>query len=206
MQRTYDMRRRSRLAENTRARIIDAAHALLNRPSGARLSLPEVAAAANVTRATIYNRVGSRADLLRAVFEDQGRLIEFERVLEAMELPDPAERVLRTVQESCRAWAVRPMEIRSTLALSAMDPEVRELVEHYEKSRRRRLASVVTAVADEDGLVRGVSQEEALATLTLVTSFQAYDHMILDSTHHEARQRLTRMAAGAFKMPPGPGA
>jgi len=196
------MRRRTRSAEDTRARIVAAAHALLDRPGGARLSLAEVAAAANVTRATIYNRVGSRGDLLRAVFEDQGRLIGFQRVLDAMELADPVERVLKTVQESCHAWSVRPMEVRSTLALSATDPEVRELVARYERNRRQRLATVVRSLAGDRGLAPGVSEQDALATLTLVTSFQAYDHMILDSTHDEASERLTRMAATVVRLTP----
>lgn len=206
MTRTYDMRRRSRAAEDTRARIIAAAQELLDRSDGARLSLLEVAAAANVTRATVYNRVGSRRDLLRAVLTDQGRLIDFNRVLNAMELEDPAECVIQTVRESCRAWAVKPGAIRSTLALAATDPEVRELVKHYERSRRSRLAGVVRSVADAGGLRPGVSETDALARFTLVTSFQAYDHMILQGSHEEAIEQLTRMAASAFRIPlPGTG-
>ena len=84
MVRSYDMTRRSRLADHTRASIIEAAHALLAEPDGGSLSVQDVAEAAGVSRATIYNRVGTRRALLSAVFEDPGRRIEYARVLAAL--------------------------------------------------------------------------------------------------------------------------
>lgn len=201
MARTYDMRRRSRAAAATRAGIINAAHGLLERPQGARLSLQEVADAAGVTRATLYNRVGSRRDLLRAVFVDQGRLIGFERVLAAMGSSDPWAGVIETVRESCRAWGVRPVGIRNTLALAATDSVVRGLVREFELDRRRRLGRLAESALDRSYRTGGIHGADARTTLTLVTGFQAYDHLILEASHDEATAALTRMAASAFGIP-----
>ena len=142
MGRSYDMRTRARVAAGTRASILEAAHRLLNQRDIPALTLQEVAAAAGVSRATIYKSVGSRVRLLAAVFEDQGRLIGFDRVLAAIQMDDPAVAVVATVRESCRAWSVMPDAIRKTLALAALDAEVGQLVRDYERHRRARLAAL----------------------------------------------------------------
>lgn len=77
----------------------------MNQAEGTSLSLIEVAAAAGVSRATIYKSVGSRPALLAAVFEDQGRLIQFDRMLAAAQVDDPVQAILATVRESCPRMA-----------------------------------------------------------------------------------------------------
>lgn len=202
MNRTYDMRNRLEAVEERRAAIIAAAHELLDRPEGARLTVQEVADAAGVSRATVYNRVGARPELLQAVLVDQGRLIGFDRVLAAMALEGPQRRVVETVRESCRAWGTRPNEIRNTLALAATDPEVRGFVHRYELDRRRRVAALVDSVLDATGLERAVNGAAARAALTLVTSFPAYDHLTMDASHEAVTEQLTGMALASFGMDP----
>jgi AcrR family transcriptional regulator len=195
MSRSYDMTKRARSASANRQGILDAAHELLGRSDGGTLTLQEVAEAAGVSRATIYNRVGSRADLLTAVFEDQGRLIGFGRVLAAMADPDPAHAVLETVRESARAWEVMPVAIRRTKALAVMDDEVGDLVRTFEGYRRREIAVLVER-AHRDGVLSGEGPVEALsATLALLTSFESYDHLRLLHSAAEATDILLRTAA-----------
>lgn len=200
MTRSYDMSTRSRGAWATRLRIIEAAHRLLGRPDGGSLSLQEVADEAGISRATIYNRVGTRRELLTAVFEDQGRLIGYNRVLAAMSLSDPSEAVAETVREGCRAWEVIPDAIRRTLALAALDEEIGELVAQFEAYRRSEIERLAdrarpTTVAD-------VWAENRSAGLSLITSFSAYDH--LRSTHKpaEAMRVLTQLASATLNPLP----
>ena len=185
MARPYDMRSRARAAAGTRAAIVDAAHRLLNRRGATSLTVREVAAQAGVSRATIYKSVGSRARLLAAVFEDQGRLIAFDRVLAAMEIADPAEAVVATIRESCRAWSVMPHAIRKTLALAALDNEVGELVRTYERYRRARLAALARRVHQSALPAATLRWREAAATLALLTSFTTFDQLRVD---HDARR------------------
>ena len=63
MSRTYQLGRRQASVDRTSERILAAAQAELER--GSALSVGAVARAAGVTRATVYNRVGSRSELLR---------------------------------------------------------------------------------------------------------------------------------------------
>lgn len=198
MTRSYDMTMRDRSAKATRRNIIDAAHRLLGRPDGGSLTLQEVADEAGVSRATIYNRIGSRSELLTAVFLDQGRLIDFDRVLQAMKLDDPAESVLETVRESCRAWEVMPVAIRRTKALAVLDPEIGELVTRFEGYRRQEIAQFVERVVSRcdpsvDGTAEGLSP-----VLALITSFESYDVLRHDHDPAAATGRLVQLAATAF--------
>ena len=188
------MSRRDLTAASTWAGIVDAAHRLLNQPDGTSLTLIEVAAAAGVSRATIYKSVGSRRALLAAVFEDQGRLIQFDRVLAAAQLDDPGQAILATVRESCRAWDVMPVAIRRTLALAALDQEVRELVQKYERYRRLEMTALVRRAHVAGRLTSGLEVETAAATLALVTDFQAFDHLRLVHDTPTATKYLVRLA------------
>jgi len=200
MTRSYDMSTRSQGAQATRLRIIEAAHRLLGRPDGGSLSLQEVAAEAGISRATIYNRVGTRRDLLTAVFEDQGRLIGYDRVLAAMNLSDPSEAVAETVREGCRAWEVIPDAIRRTLALAALDEEIGELVaqfEAYRHSEIERLADRARPAAANDPWAENRSD-----ALSLITSFRAYDHLRTTQKPDQAMRVLTQLASATLNLFP----
>jgi AcrR family transcriptional regulator len=197
MARKYEMQKRKAAAAETRARIIAAAHALLNHEPST-LTLQEVAKAAGITRAAVYKSVGSRRALLAAVFEDQGRLVDFDRVLRAAQLEDPAEAVIETVRESCRAWAVMPGAIRKTLALAVVDAEIGELVGRYEGYRRAEMTALATR-AHRAGILK-VQQtvDEAAATLTLLTGFAAFDHHALNADRHKAADHLVQVVTAAL--------
>ncbi len=204
MTRTYDMRKRNRASEATRARVIAAAHRLLNRPDGGSLTLGEVAAEAHVTRATIYNRVGARRDLLKAVFEDQGARIEFDRVLDAMETSDPGEAVANTIRESCRAWSIMPAAIRRTLALATVDPEIRHLTRSYEAARRQRVAGLVDRLFTSAVLPGWTDRDYAVSTLAFLTGFPAYDQLAVHLDPATVENHLMRMAIRAVGIPQVP--
>ena len=202
MPRSYDMQNRRRAAADTHARIIEAAHMLLNQRDGGALALHEVAAAAGVSRATVYNSVGSRRALLAAVFEDQGRIVGFDRVLAAMRLADAAVAVISTVRESGRAWSIIPDAIRRTLALAVIDAEIGELVERYERYRRAELAGLARRASRAGVFAPGVGAKNAAATLALLTSFPAFDLLRLEHDPRAATEHLVRMAQATLGITP----
>lgn len=189
------MRARAESAARTRVAILAGAHRLLSQRDATALTLQQVAAAAGVSRATIYKRIGTRVDLLRAVFEDQGRLIGFERVLAAMRLPDPAAAVVSTIRESCRAWSVMPDAIRKTLALAALDPQIAKLVRGYERRRRARLAELAKRLPPS-----GASGGDSASTLALLTSFPVYDQLRFDHDHRWTTDVLVRTATASLAL------
>jgi AcrR family transcriptional regulator len=60
-----------RSPEPTRKRILDAGYALFRRRGFARVSMDDIAAAAKLTKKTLYYHYESKDDLLRAVLETQ---------------------------------------------------------------------------------------------------------------------------------------
>jgi AcrR family transcriptional regulator len=197
MGRRYDMRTRARAAAGTRAAIVAAAHRLLNHRDGTALTLEEVAVAAGVSRATVYKSVGSRTRLLAAVFEDQGRLIGFERVLAAMQIDNPAHAVIATVRESCRAWSVMPEAIRKTLALAALDAEIGQLVRNYERERRARLAALARRWCRTRATARP-RVSDAAAMLALLTNFTTFDQLRMQHDITRSTDLLVHMAKAAL--------
>jgi AcrR family transcriptional regulator len=55
---------RARAAAESRARVLDAARVVLSDPAGEPWGMETVAAAAGVTRMTVYNQFGSRTAVI----------------------------------------------------------------------------------------------------------------------------------------------
>ena len=196
------MRQRGEHAARTRARLVAAAHALLDRPESSALTVDEVARAAGVSRATAYNQFGSRRNLLAAVFEDQGRRIGYDRVLAALHGSNPRAAVTEVVRESCRAWSASPLAIRRTLALAVLDPEIGALVARYEGYRRAEIADLAHRLARAGLLASGLGRDEAAALLGAFTSFQAFDLVLAGGDARSAIERLLRMTTASLGIPP----
>ena len=71
--RGYHLGRRQAAVDRTRARILKAARGLLVARGNIAFSIEAVARRARVTRATVYQRFGSRPKLLEALFDDLAR-------------------------------------------------------------------------------------------------------------------------------------
>ena len=200
--RRYDMSQRSRHAAATRAEILAAAHGLLDDRELGGMTVDDVARAAGVSRATVYNQFGSRQRLLAAVFEDQGRRIGYERVLAALRLPEPRTALIAVVRESCRAWSSSPLAIRRTLALAVIDPMIGGLVARYEGYRRAEFAGLAQALVRSAGPRTRIDPADAAAMLGALTSFQAFDLLLAETDANAAAERLVHMALTTFGLAP----
>ncbi len=192
------MARRGADAAATREEIIAAAHRLLNDPKGSTLALDDVARAAAVTRATLYNHFGSRSALLAAVFVDQGRLIRYERVLAAQQRADPRDALTSTLRELGRAWSSQRNALRRTLALAVFDKEIEQLVMRYEGYRRVEMSLLAQRLGEAGLFGAGITTTEAAATLGALTSFQFFDVLCLEASPSTATQRLIHLTTRAL--------
>jgi AcrR family transcriptional regulator len=196
--RPYRQARRAESAAATRRGIIAAGLNLLEQREAPRLSLDEVAVAAKVSRATIYNQFGSRSSLLIAMMEDLGRVINYERVRTAQRLPDPVEALTATIDEATACWSSRRLTIRRILALGVLDPEVDKLNAMFEGYRRAEMGQLAQRLRDAGRLGDGVSVVDASITLGALTSPQALELVGWDSDLATATARLLRMARAAL--------
>ena len=197
--RRYDRRLRAERSLKTREDIVSAAHSLLADENAPQLTLDEVARAAGVSRATVYNQFGSRRALLAAVFEDLGRAIGYERVQAAQRLDDPRAAVDATIREACRCWASRRVAIRRILALGALDREIGELNSRYEQYRRAEIGLLAQRL-DQAGLLRGIPLDDASAILGALTGPHAFELVGGDAAPDRAADRLVHLATTSLGL------
>jgi AcrR family transcriptional regulator len=173
-----------------RSRAVAAACELLSGKECGELTLESVAAAAGVTRVTLYNYFGSRVELLLAVFRELGRRMRAERIRDAIRESDAEAALERLFVESTRAWQRERLAVSRVFALSVFDAELGREVARAERKRRASLGSLARRLADAGALGSSTSAGEATQTLAALTSFQAFDAFASASTAGIERRLL----------------
>src|SRR4051794_34714730 len=89
--RPYRQQVRAEAAEATRERILAALYERVREAPAQPISVDEIARRARVARSTIYLVFGSRGGLFDALTEQLFRVLAYDRLLEAVRLPDPRD-------------------------------------------------------------------------------------------------------------------
>jgi AcrR family transcriptional regulator len=172
MPRTYRLGHRQAAVDRTTRSILEAAQReVIEGPS---LSLGAVARRAGVTRATVYNRFGSRAALLDALAP---RATAAEPLAQ-----DPRAAVHDYVVAVCHQWAANPALYRRLPATA--------------ESETPRLLAVHLAALD--ALRPGCSLREAQDVLATLGSFPTFDRLHQDGRRSApaVAEILMRLAGG----------
>ena len=175
--RNYQLGKRAAAVAETRARIVEAARAVFSQDGFHRAAVDEVARRADVARATIYYQFGSKLGLVEAVLDDIERRGGQDRVIAAIGIPDAVEATKRAFQEGSRYWAAEAVLVRKLIGLAAADPETRQLVQDRDRNRLALVTRLAMRLAEQHRLRRGCSVEEAVQTLWLLSSFEAFDQL-----------------------------
>jgi AcrR family transcriptional regulator len=149
--RPYHSELRAEQAEETRARILDAALRVMT-TGLASLSVPAVAREAGVSVPTVYRHFGTKAELLAAMYPHAARRAGLDAV------PDPAsvsdvKRIVHVVMERFDAMD----DVSRAAYLSPIADEVRHATMPTRFARVRRLAESVEpplSAADLDRITR----------------------------------------------------
>jgi AcrR family transcriptional regulator len=167
-------RRPPQVSIGTRARIVDAVGELLEEGVFHEATVEEVAARAHVSRATLYQHFGSRLGLVDAVCETIGASPELEDAKAAADLDDLAAAVDGLVANSVRFWAVHERRLAPLYGVAAADAAAARLVERQGNDRRRVLARLAKRLHAGARLKPGITEQQALGTLLVLTSFETY--------------------------------
>lgn len=172
MARRYRLGRRKASVDRTASSIVAAARVELERTPAALLSVGAVARRAGVTRATVYNRFGSREGLVRALLPGAGAPAALDE--------DPREGVHEFLASSCARWAGNPSLYRHLPTMPDADVG-------------RRLAENLARL---DRLRPGCSLKEAQDVLAALASFAVFDQLHADGRRSPAActEILTRLA------------
>ena len=165
--RPYRLGRRQAAVDQTRARILKAARALLVARGNTDFTIEAVARRARVTRVTVYQRFGSRPKLLEALFDDLALRGGMRDLADAFRHPDPEEALARFVTTFGRFWtAHRPIH-RRLLALGTLDAGLERTLRARQEWRRQGLRVIVGRIRE--------APDETVDLLFALTSFPAFD-------------------------------
>jgi AcrR family transcriptional regulator len=173
--RRYRQGRRTEQAAETRRRLIDAAKTQLARRPLRRISLEEVAAAAGVSRPTVYATFGSRGGLFDAVAEDMFMSGGMADIGAAFEQPDPIAVMEASFPIGSRMYARGRRIWHSLLAMGAIDRTASGAILRSEERRAAGMRDLAARLEAGGLLAAGVNRADAFAQLWVVTSFAVFD-------------------------------
>ena len=179
--RRYRQTRRAEASEATRARILDAARASLERGPVGALRVDEVAREADVARSTVYLLFGSRAGLVNALARYLRDEAGFDALVAASRLPDAMDNLRQSQRAAVTMYSKLPDLARAMFTLAAIDPDGVAALAAIEDGRRPGMVRLARALDAQGYLREDISVDEAVDILTVITSFQSFDELFTGS-------------------------
>jgi AcrR family transcriptional regulator len=190
--RTYNLQKRARAAEETRQRIIEAAHTLFSEGGYPNVSLDQIAELAGVSRQTLYVQFGSKTGVLEALFahaehQSFGTSTEFEDTLDELartqkERADPVSDLLVICRHAFRMvehfYTENAALIRNCRAQAVYEPEFRTIWVRGMNSHRFAMHRVVRTIAALGRLAPGWTVESAADWLAAVAHYNQFDMLV----------------------------
>ncbi|MFL5760928.1 MAG: TetR/AcrR family transcriptional regulator [Thermomicrobiales bacterium] len=201
--RTYRLDRRQAATDETRARIIAAARALLAAGDGvAGFSIDAVAREAGVARMTVYYQFSSKRGLYEAIADDLASRAEIgARLGAAFRQDDALEALDAFIAAFAHFWTPDRVLIRRLLGLAATDPEIAPGEIARNERRRQGLRAVLERVAAQYGRPDPAGFDEAVAVLHTLTSFATFDNLAgATRTPEEVVTIVQRLARAALEL------
>jgi AcrR family transcriptional regulator len=206
--RTYSSPVRDAAAAARRAQVLEVAERLLREAdNAAAVAMETVAAAAGVTRLTVYKQFGSRRGLLEAVFDHRAAQGGLSRLPEAMAIDDPRQGLDRLVEIFCAFWGGDPA-VGRLQAMAASDPEFAETVDARNERRRQAIQVLLARIGGPERIPKSGNQagrrRDAVDLIFTLTGYATYRSLKRNRSDAEVCALLK--AACASALDPGPDA
>ncbi|MBG0822608.1 TetR/AcrR family transcriptional regulator [Planomonospora sp. ID91781] len=204
--RKYQQVLRAEAAEETRRRILDAVGQCLREAPTEQPSLGRVAELAKVSRSTIYADFGSRSGLFDAFVVDLWERTGLGELGRAVGATDAREHLREGIRAASRMKGGELAVYRVLHAMDRLDPEsAGGAVRHMETDRRAGVQSLAEHLEREGELREGLTVDEAVDALWVLTSFESLDLLVTGRSHtvDEAADILVDMAERAVCRTPG---
>jgi AcrR family transcriptional regulator len=207
--RPYRSEGRQAAAAETRARILEAARALLSVEGTVTFTVDAIAEQADVARMTVYNQFGSKRGLVEALSDDLALRGGIGRLPAAFQAESALAGLEILIQVFTGFWASERLVLHRLRAVAALDPE---LAESNRDARRRQAISVVLRrLGTDTGRPAPAELERLTALLWVLTGFDTYEQLasvgrnakeIADLIFATAQQLLGLEGAGPARVPP----
>ena len=178
-------------AEERREQLLDATLKLISEEGYAGVSMEAVAREAGIAKTVVYDRFGSREELLRALLQrEEERALQ--QLAAAIPLPPPArdpDELLRDgMLTFLRAVAANPDRWR--LGLMPMEGTPKEVREHAERRRRELVGQLEVLVAWGLQVRGGPELDLELAAHTILSLGEAAARLVLTEPERFTPERL----------------
>ena len=179
--RSYNQKARAESAQETRRRIIDVTRDLLTRAPLENVSLPAIAAGAEVARSTVYAIFGSREGLMVAVAEDLLERGGFARIGQALRGPDVVRAFEISMDVAMELYSQEHAVSQALLSLSAVDRDASSAAARLNFGRREGMRRLAQRMHEQGVLRDDVTVDEAADVLWVITSFETFEQLYRDA-------------------------
>jgi AcrR family transcriptional regulator len=155
-------------------RVLEAAERLIKEDAFHTATMDELAAAAGVSRATVFNRFGSKLGVLQALFVRAMEGPKMEAIREALEIEDPVASLEAAIEASCAIWDTEAYIHEQLQAIVVLEPDASALIDQQKEEQRADLQGLARRLAKAGRLRPGVSEARAVATLHMLTSMESF--------------------------------
>jgi AcrR family transcriptional regulator len=184
--RRYDSALRSAKTRATRVRILDAARQLFLAGGYVGTTLDAVAARAEVSQQTVYNLVGGKATLFKAVYDvtlvgddEPIPMAERPEMLRVLASPTARAALEGYASVSSLLWTRVGAFVRiATAQAAAGDPDLTSFVETIEGERATGTRNIVRFLATRFGLRPGLDFDEAVDIVWVLSGPEVLDRMV----------------------------
>jgi AcrR family transcriptional regulator len=203
--RPYASQLRAEQAQQTRKRIVDAAAALFAERGFGGTTIDAVAAAAGVSRKTVFDSVGGKVQLIKHAYDyaivgdaEPVPLSERDEIAELVAEPDAVTMLAKFAAVVATINArVAPL-YRALHGAAATDDEARALLQTLENVRHRSMREPAGILGERHGLRAGLSRAKAADLLWVLTDPGLYDKLVLQAGWSDKEFRS--WLAGAFQL------
>lgn len=184
--RSYDNSSRVEAARLTRRRIIEAAREMLLLQGYHAMSVIELAAAAGVSAQTVYNAVGGKAEVVKAVYDvllagdDDPVAMPDRPEFRSMSLAPDRESFLQAYAALCATIYRRTGPLLGVLLAQGAggDQGLRDFVAAIDGERRAGNTNVIRALEQAHGLDGQIDREALTDILWTITAPEIYDRFV----------------------------
>lgn len=196
--RPYRLGQRQAATELTRARILNAARALLMSSDGySHFSIDAIARQADVARMTVYHQFGSKIGLLEGLCDTLAASGGMEQLATAFRQAEPLDSLREYLLIFSHFWDVDRLVMRRLRALAALDPDFEHVIRTRDEWRRRG----VRTIAERLVLSPGEALDKTVDILLTLSSFETFDTLAGPTrSMEEVAPLVYRLAHAALKL------
>jgi AcrR family transcriptional regulator len=154
--------------------VLDAAERLIHEDAFHTATMEQLAAAAGVSRATVFNRFGSKLGVLQALFARAMEGPEMQAIQDALAIEDPVAALGAVIEAACDIWEAYGAVHLQLQAVGTLEPDAAAMVDRQREEQRAEVEALTRRLAKAGRLRAGLGQTRAAATLHMLTSLESF--------------------------------